>query len=378
VILRRIAAILFLPVMLAFGSGVYLYLGTLKSKVVQQRPVLPTVTKPKFILPGTMYVVQDGRLFKLNAGSFSEIGPAGDWSQPTLTPDHTRLVAVLRTGYASDLYLLDLDGNVLKRLTKNDSKYVAYNHWAFYPRVSPDGTTIFYGFDSPKLTKGVEEGVDLSVWSMPLNGAQWQARRWSDPYWWSGGDVSPVPLATGGLLFVRHSIDASTAVHTQIHYQARALALAKPLTSEADDCSQPALSPDGTQLAMVCSHGKQTATLEIAPFNGTALGPRRVLLEGGLYASPAWSPDGKALAYFAPQGQTGHFQLWYLALPVPPTPSPTVSATPSPSSSARASLSPSTSGKASSIVAPTPTPAPVPVQVTEGVDLSATSPPVWY
>jgi Tol biopolymer transport system component len=349
--------------MFAFGSGVYLYLGTLKSKVVQERPQLPTVTKPKFVLPGTMFVVQEGRLFKLNAGNFTEIGPGGDWSQPTLTPDHTKLIVVLRTGYSSDLYVLDLDGHVLKRLTKDDSRYVEYNHWAFYPRVSPDGANVVYSYDSPKLN-----GVDLSVWSMPLNGAQWQARRWTDPYYYTGGDVSPIPLATGGLLFVRHSIDQSTAVHSQIYYQSRALAIAKPLTAEADDCSQAALSPDGTQIAMVCSHGKQSTVLEVAPFNGTALGPARVLLDGGLYASPAWSPDGKALAYFAPQGLAGHFQLWYLALPVAATPSASISPSPSPS----------TPANASSIVAPTPTPAPVPVQVTEGVDLSATSPPVWY
>jgi len=364
-ILRRIAAILFFPVMLAFGSGVYLYLGTLKSKVVQERPQLPTVTKPKFVLPGMMFVVQEGRLFKLQGGSFTEIGPAGDWSQPTLTPDHTRLVAVLRTGFSSDLYLLDLDGHVLKRLTKNDSRYIDYNHWAFFPRVSPDGQNVVYSFDSPKTN-----GVDLAVWSMPLNGAQWQARRWTDPYSHSGGDVSPIPLASGGLLFVRHSIDPSTAVHSQIYYQNRALALAKPLTAEADNCSQVALSPDGTQIAMVCSHGKQTATLEIAPFNGSALGARQVLQEGGLYASPAWSPDSKALAYFAPTGLSGHFQLWYLALPVAATPSASIA--PSPSSSA--------SAQASATIHPTPTPAPAPtpVQVTEGVDLSATSPPAWY
>jgi hypothetical protein len=119
---------------------------------------------------------------------------------------------------------------------------------------------------------------------------------------------------------------------------------------------------------MVCSHGKQTASLEIAPFVGNALGARKVLLEGGLYASPAWSPDGKALAYLAPQGQAGHFQLWWLALPVAPAPSPTASA----------SASTSPAAAASSVLAPTPTPAPVPVQVTEGVDLSATSPPAWY
>ena len=363
-ILRRVAVILFVPVMLAFGSGVYLYLGTLKSKVVQERPQLPTLTKPKFVLPGTMFVVQAGRLFKLEAGGFTEVGPAGDWSQPTLTPDHTRMVAVMRGGNSSDLYLLDLGGHILKRLTKDDSRFLDSNHWAFYPRISPDGANVVYSFDSPKNLKGVQEGVDLSVWSMPLNGAQSQARRWTDPYWYTGGDVSPIPLANGGLLFVRHSIDPSTTVHSRIYYQSRALAIAKPLTTEADDCSQAALSPDGTQLAMVCSHGKQTAALEVAPFTGTALGTARVLLQGGLYASPAWSPDGKALAYFAPQGQAGHFQLWWLPLPVSPPPAPTVTASASTSASARAS----------STVGPTPTP----VQVTEGVDLSATSPPAWY
>ena len=361
-ILRRVAAILFLPMMFAFGSGVYLYLGTLKSKVVKERPQLPTVTKPKFVLPGTMFVVQEGRLFKLSRGGFTEIGQAGEWSQPTLTPDHTHLVAVLRSGHSSDLYLLDLDGHVQKRLTRNDSRIIDANHWAFYPSVSPDGTTLMYSFDSPK-----QHGVDLAVWSMPLNGNQSQARRWTEPYWSTGGDVSPIPLSRGGLLFVRHSIDPSTAVHSRIYYQSRPFALAKPLTDEAKDCSQPALSPDGTQLAMICTDGKLTTRLEVAPFTGSALGPAKVLLTGGLYAAPAWSPDGQALAYFAPAGATGHFQLWLLALPVAATPSPTASA------------SPSAGGGALSTVAPTPLPThPVPVQVTQGVDLTATSPPVWY
>jgi hypothetical protein len=365
VIARRIAAILFLPLMVAFGSGVYLYLGTLKSKVVKERPQLPTVTKPKFVLPGTMFVVQEGQLFKLNGGSFTEIGPSGDWSQPTLTPDHTHLVAVLRSGFYSDLYLLDLDGHIVKRLTKDDSRIIDANHWAFYPRISPDGANVFYGFDSPKAN-----GVDLAIWSMPLNGLQRQARRWTDPYYYTGGDVSPIPLASGGLLFVRHSIDPSTAVHSQIEYQSRAFALAKPLTSEADDCSQPALSPDGTQLAMICTHGKQSASLEVAPFNGTSLGAPTVLLDGGLFASPAWSPDGKALAYFAPAGLAGHFQLWYFALPLP-APSATVSSSPP------AAASPGSTPRPTPRPTPTPAP-PAPVEVTQGVDLTATSAPAWY
>ena len=369
-ILRRIAAVLFLPMMFAFGSGVYLYLGTLKSKVVKTRADLPTVTKPRLVLPGTMFVVQDGRLFKLKDGGFSEIGGPGDWSQPTLTPDHTRLVAVLRNGYSSDLYLLDLDGHIVKRLTKNDSRIVDYNHWAFYPRVSPDGSTLYYSYDGPKHVDSAP-GDDLSIWSMPLNGAQYQARRRTDPYWYTGGDVSPLPLAGTALLYVQHSIDPSTAVHSQIRLQSRTGDLVgKPLTGLADDCSQPALSPDGTQLAMICTGGKQTARLEVAPFNGTSLGPARILLDGGLYASPAWSPDGQALAYFAPSGAAGHFELWWLAVPAIVTATPTPTATPASSASE--------GGAASSIVVPSLPATPVPVQVTQGVDLSATSPPAWY
>jgi hypothetical protein len=170
---------------------------------------------------------------------------------------------------------------------------------------------------------------------------------------------------------VQHSIDPSTAVHSQIRIQSRPGDLiGKPLTSLADDCSQPALSPDSTQLAMICTGGKQTARLEVAPLNGTTLGPARTLLDGGLYASPAWSPDGQALAYFAPSGAAGHFELWWLAVPVVATPSPTATATPA--------HAPSAGGAASSIVIPSLPVTPVPVQVTQGVDLTATSPPAWY
>ena len=175
---RRIATVLFLPLMLAFGSGVYLYLGTLKSKAVKERVQLPTVTKPSFTLPGTMFLAQGGRLFKLKNGSFTEIGPPGDWSMPTLTPDHTRLIAVLTGKQSSDLYLLDLDGHIIKRLTHDDARIIDANHWAFYPRVTPDGSSVMYSYDSPK--SGFR--VDFAIWSMPLNGIQSQARRRTDPY----------------------------------------------------------------------------------------------------------------------------------------------------------------------------------------------------
>src|SRR6202165_5800065 len=98
--------------------------------------------------------------------------------------------------------------------------------------------------------------------------------------------------------------------------------------------------------------------LEVAPFNGTSLGPARVLLEGGLYASPTWSPDGQALVYFAPSGAAGHFELWWLAVPVAPTPSPSAAAPPA--------HSPSAGGGAPSILVPSLPPTPAPPAGKEG------------
>jgi Tol biopolymer transport system component len=343
------------------GTGVYTYLGSLKSRTVQASAHLPTVTKPKFVLPGTMLVIQEGKIFKLSGGTFSELA-SGNWLQPTLTPDHTRLVAVSKGAQSSDLYLLDLQGHVLKRLTHDDARIIDANHWAYYPRVSPDGTSVSYSYDSPKF--GFR--VDFAIWTMPLNGTQSQARRRTTPNSYTGGDIAPLPVSSTGLIYVRHSIDPS-GVHSQIWLQARSGLFGTPLTDAADGCSQPALSPDGAQMAMICTHGSQTARLEVAPFNGTTLGPHRVLVASGLNAVPTWSPDGKGIAYLAPAGIAGHFELWWLRVDaILATPSATAAtATASPATSA----SPSASAQSVAIK---------PVQVTQGVDLSATSAPVWY
>ncbi len=338
------------------GTGVYTYLGGAKSKSAQASARLPTVTKPKFVLPGTMFVIQEGKIFKLSGGTFSEVA-SGNWMQPTLTPDHTRIVAVSKGPQSSDLYLLDIQGHVLKRLTHDDARIIDANHWAYYPRVSSDGTSVSYSYDSPKF--GFR--VDFAIWSMPLDGTQSQARRRTIPNSYTGGDIEPLPISNTGLIYVRHSIDGS-GVHSQIWLQARSGLFGTPLTDAADDCGQPALSPDGAQMAMICTHGSQIARLEIAPFNGTALGPHRLLVASGLNAVPTWSPDGKGIAYLAPAGIAGHFELWWLRVDA-------ILATPSATASPVTSAPPTPS---------TPSVALKPVQVTQGVDLSATSAPAWY
>ncbi len=363
--LRRLSVLLLIPLMLLVGTGTYLYLGSLKSKVLKQEAKAPPVVKPKFKLPGTMYLVQGGALFTFRDGVFRQVA-SGNWAQPALSPDHTKLVAVQRGAQSSDLYLLDLDGHIVKQLTHDNAKIIDANHWAFYPRVSADSSSVLYSYDSPKY--GYQ--VDFSIWSMPLNGTQAQARRRTNANDHTGGDIQPLPLSGTATLFVRHSNDA-TGVRSQIWYQPRPGFLGYALTSAADDCSQPALSPDQTQLAMVCSSGKQSTRLEVAPFSGTAIGPARVLVDGGLNAQPTWSPDGHGLAYFAPAGLAGHFELWWV-----PVGAVVPVATPRPTATVKATATASVRASSSAVVT---TAAPiVPLQVTQGLDLASTSAPAWY
>lgn len=370
----RVAILLLL--MASFGVGVYGYLGTLKSRpTVTKTALKPSVTKPRFVLPGTMFLAQGGSLYRLQGGQFSLIA-SGSWTQPTLTPDHSHLVAVSRGGNVSDLFLLDLDGHVIRQLTHNANRTVYYNHWSFYPRVSPDGKTLFYSWDPKDFNNSYR--VDLAVFAMPLNGTQSQAREITYPYYYTGGDIQPIPLASGAVLYAKYDVDELDHVYSRLWLTTRAGTVGRALTTQEADCSQPSLSPDGTMLAMICTGGQQVGRLVVASFDGVNVGPLRTLVDGQLCAAPVWSPDGSGLAYLAPSGPAGHFQLFYLALPRP-APSPVASASIKPSASA--SINPSGSASSKPAISPTPAPTPtppVPQQVSTDLDFDTTASPAWY
>ena len=294
--------------MLAFGIGVYHAADYLK----QGRPRVQRPTQaggPS--LPGTIYVVQAGAIYRLQKGKFTQITPDNGWMQPAADPGGTRLVAVSREGNASDLYLLDGNGRVEGQLTHNSSPVIEANHWVFFPRFSADGSQVFYDYD-PKDPYNVFR-VDLSIFAGPTDPNSKTAQRWTFPNEYTGGDVSPLPMRGGGLIFTRFSIDEQSKVHSQIWFQARPGVTGVALTDPEAGCLQPAMSADERLLAMVCTHGQPLAAeIVVASFYATtnSLGPTAVLAGGQQVASPSFSPDGKTLAYLAPASPGGGFQLW--------------------------------------------------------------------
>jgi len=294
--------------MVAFGVGVYEAAGYLRGhRNVVHRPT--EVSAPS--LPGTIYVVQNGAIYRFQHGNFAQITSEGGWMQPSAAPNH-QLVAVRRQGNYSDLYLLSAaSGKTVTQLTHDSStRAVEDNHWVFYPRFSPDGQTVFYDFD-PKDVYSTYR-VDLAIFASHIDPSS-RATVWTQPNEYTGGDVNPVPLSGGGLIYTKYSIDDAFQVHSQIWVQLKAGSPGAALTGAELGCYEPAISPDEKLLAMVCNHGSnQTANLEVATLDlrSLSLGSPATLVTGQLVASPAFSPDSKAIAFLAPAAPGGHFQLW--------------------------------------------------------------------
>jgi WD40-like Beta Propeller Repeat len=381
---RALALVAIVSAWLAAGLGVYLALASHRTTVAAQasQPSQEQARQgPLQRLPGTLYLVQGGTLYRLQHGVFTPMLNAGgtaSWTMPAVSPNGQNLVVVRRDYAYSDLYLVDAAGHTQTQLTHDASATVELNHWALYPRLGADGSTLWFSYD-PK-DRFNDYNVVMAVWSMPLGGRSAQMRKWTTPNDYTGGDVQPVPLQSGGVIYTKYALETSAnRIMGQLWLSNRAGGAGHALTPAGDDCSQPALSPDGSRVAMICTGGKQLASVEVATFDGTTLGPRQVVVSGQLAAQPTWSPDGQSLVYLAAQGISGHFQLWQQAVPPPPatavpTPLPTLPAAP-PRGVRVGSPTPTLSVAPAT---PSPTPLPAPVQLTTNLDCDATSTIAWH
>jgi len=235
--------------------------------------------------------------------------------------------------------------------------------------MTADGKTVFLTYDKPK--GGYE--VDMSIWSMPLNGGIGRGTDWTYSQGYTGGDMQPIPVR-GGIVYTKYLRADDGSIVSQIWFVNRpypyTLYAGRALTTQAQDCRSPNISPDGKYMAMICTYGKQISNLVIAPFNGSGIGAMKTVVSNLLVAQPTWAPDGSGIAFLAPGLADAPFQLWFLPrgayfAPAPrpvPTPSPVGGG---PQSGPGVSPSPST--------AP---PAPVikPVQITslQGFDAAST------
>lgn len=348
--------------MVLISSGTYVVLNRLSSRAGPAPP--PTAAAPMFTLPGTIYLAQQGAIYSVNRGAISKLplSTATYFSQPAVTRDGSQLVVSAGDTRATDLYLLSPQGVLGRRLTDNRATEVNRNHWAFYPRFSADGSTVFYSWD-PKDPGTLRD--DLAIYSLDVGRSQAPpGMAWTEPDPFTGGDTAPQPLPTGGVLYGGYAPGPNLQILSRVWLQSNPGSPGTALTEPAANCGKPALSPAGDMIAMICSPSLDKAQLVIAPFTRGGIGPALITVDDQLAASPAWAPDGKSVAYLAAGRAGTGFDLWWLPLTPP------------------AATSPKPTSKPSS--GPSPTAATQPLvpfegrrQVTTGLDLDASSAPAW-
>jgi Tol biopolymer transport system component len=286
---------------------------------------LVDATSPQVRLPGTIFVSQNGAIYAIAASGVRRLNlPAGGaWIQPRALPDGT-LLAVRRFSQYSDLYHVSAAGRVLSQMTganqSTSNQTLQLNHWVLWPAVSPDGNSVYFATDSPKPAPGQSYEVDFSLWSAPLSGTAATDRggisgsaRWSVPDMYTGGDIEPVPLPDGSLLYSSYANTGKGTVVSILGLQTSPSAAMVSLTTPAQDCGAPAVAADGITVAMVCTNRGQTAALEVATLQGTALVGAHVVVANCLCNSPSWSPGGGNLLYMNASNPDGNFGLWYIA-----------------------------------------------------------------
>jgi hypothetical protein len=285
---------------------------------------LVSTTSPQVRLPGTIFVTQEGAIYAISGSSVRRLAlpSGGSWTQPRVLPDGT-LIVVRRFDQYSDLYHVSAAGKVIAQMTADaqstSNKTLQLDHWVLWPAIGPDGTSVYFATDSPKPAPGKSYEVDFSVWSAPLSGqiaigdgGISVGTRWSVPDVYTGGDIEPVPLPDGNVVYSSYANTGKGTVVSVIGLQTGPGTAMVSLTTPAQDCGAPAVAADGATVAMVCDQG-QTANIEVAMIEGTKLSTPHIVVANCLCNSPSWSPSGDDLIYMNASDPDGNFGLWYVA-----------------------------------------------------------------
>ncbi|HMG33815.1 MAG TPA: S9 family peptidase [Blastocatellia bacterium] len=243
-----------------------------------------------------------------------QISPDGNWVAYTV-----RTVDVKEDKRTSDIWMTRWDGSQTIQLTF--SKESEQN-----PRWSPDNKYLSF------LAGRGGEAEASQVWL--LNRAGGEAEKLTDvkggvsDYYWSPDSrrmilvvrdpdpeetkdpkekKAPKPIVINRYEFKRDIVGYITTRHQHLYLfdvQSRKI---EPLTTGDFDETQPAWSPDGSAIAFVSKRGKEpdrdnnSDIFIIEAKTGAA--PRQLTTYAGSDSEPAWSPDGKTIAYI--QGGPG-------------------------------------------------------------------------
>ncbi|HXH28931.1 MAG TPA: S9 family peptidase, partial [Candidatus Polarisedimenticolia bacterium] len=228
------------------------------------------------------------------------------------SPDGRRVVLRIgsvdttRDTYTADLYMLDLDGGGLTRLTTHPG---AESH----PRFSPDGSRLAFlarrdgraqiyvlsmlGGEAAPLVSFDESILDFA-W-FPDGRRIVFAARTPKPKKEQDGGADDVLIITR-TRFKLNGVGYLDGRRTQLYIADLETGAVRPLTDDDHDHRSPAVSADGRFVAFVSNLTPDPDTnhnSDVCAIPSTGGPLIRVSSEPGMAANPRWSPDGRWLAY---------------------------------------------------------------------------------
>ena len=292
-----------------------------------------------------LYIMETDGTVQTRLTSFNDPeGPSG----PAWSPDGLKIAFSAKR----DIYVVDLDGANLTRLTQSPNDYSLHPSW------SPDGSRI-------ALTLLVDRAnAESDIYLMNADGSS-IARLTST----AGHDQAPDWSPDGG----RIAFETNRAGNWDIYSMSPVGADQTRLTSNpGSDERRPDWSPEGGRI-LFTSNTRGSVNPEIYLMNADGSSPTRLTGDARGYSGAIWSPDGTKIAFIAP-GAGGRDDIyvmdlygsdptnlsdspgsdrspaWWRPPDVTPAPTPTPTITPSPTPTAVPTATPTFTST------PTPTP----------------------
>ena len=250
----------------------------------------------------------------------------GTVSDPRMSPDGEWIAYVIeridleKDETVTTIHVVSADGRESRPMTAADRSAKA-------PRWSPDGRYLAF-----LAKKAGDEEAKAQVWTLDLRGGE--AQRWTDveqgvsDYGWApsgarmwlllkdmsaeereaqraaeaGEEPRPLPWVVDRLQFKRDGVTYLDRSRTHIYVVDGRGAAPRQLTFGDYDDSDPAWSPDGREIAFVSNRtenpdGNDNSDIWIVRVDGERAEPRQLTTNPGADYAPAWSPDGRRIAY---------------------------------------------------------------------------------